>query len=164
MLVTAHLWRELGLEKSIDALSARDRADVGSLGDRALVLVANRLAAVSMRWRSGWRATLSATAAAGDSSRLGAKTLNARQVECLGSALRCVNSSNGNVRSIDCWRVRRRSSSGCLCSCAICSPYRSIWCFMTSLRPTLKAAAHPRRGPMAIAVMTSRAMRKCWSG
>src|SRR5215472_886998 len=47
MLVAAHLWRELGLEKTIDTLSARDRRDAGSLSDRALVLVANRLTAPS---------------------------------------------------------------------------------------------------------------------
>ena len=47
MLVATHLWRELGLEKTIDALSTRDRVDAGSLSDRALVLVANRLAAPS---------------------------------------------------------------------------------------------------------------------
>src|SRR5215471_11483578 len=46
-LVAAHLWRELGLEKTIDTLSAADRADAASLSDRALVLVANRLVAPS---------------------------------------------------------------------------------------------------------------------
>src|SRR5215467_12562067 len=47
MLVAAQLWRELGLEKTIDSLSAPDRADAASLSDRALVLVANRLVAQS---------------------------------------------------------------------------------------------------------------------
>src|SRR5215467_5394689 len=47
MLVAAQLWRELGLEKTIDTLSAPDRADAASLSDRALVLVANRLVAPS---------------------------------------------------------------------------------------------------------------------
>ena len=39
VLVARHLWRELGLEQTLDAL-ARDR---GALSDRALALVANRL-------------------------------------------------------------------------------------------------------------------------
>jgi hypothetical protein len=129
MLVAAHLWRELGLERIIDTLSAPDRRDAAPLSDRALVLVTNRLVAASMRWRSGWRATLSVTAAAGDSCLLGAKTLNAKPVECRGSALRCVNCSNGTARSINCWRVRRRLSWSCLYTCAICFRCRSIWCF-----------------------------------
>src|SRR6516162_3050022 len=47
MLVARHLWCELGLEMTIDSLSSRDRSDAASLSDRALVLVANRLAAPS---------------------------------------------------------------------------------------------------------------------
>jgi transposase len=45
MLVARHLWRELGLEMTIDRLSGRDRREAVSLSDRALVLVANRLVA-----------------------------------------------------------------------------------------------------------------------
>jgi transposase len=47
MLVARHLWGELGLEMTIDSLSSRDRSDAVPLSDRALVLVANRLAAPS---------------------------------------------------------------------------------------------------------------------
>lgn len=41
MLVAFHLWRELGLEETLDRL--RDPRDKSPLSDRALVLVANRL-------------------------------------------------------------------------------------------------------------------------
>lgn len=104
MLVAAHLWRELGLEKTIDTLSAPGRGGAASLSDRALVLVANRLVAPSSehalaqwlesdficdrhgrRFIPAWR-----------------EALNARPVECRGSALRCVNSSNGTARLINC--------------------------------------------------------------
>ena len=47
MLVAAHLWRELGLEKTVDTLAAHDRGDAASLSDHVLVLVANRLVAPS---------------------------------------------------------------------------------------------------------------------
>ena len=47
MLVARHLWCALGLEMTIDSLSSRDRSDAVPLSDRALVLVANRLAAPS---------------------------------------------------------------------------------------------------------------------
>ena len=47
MLVAGHLWRELGLEMTIDKLSGPDRSDAVSLSDRSLVLVANRLVAPS---------------------------------------------------------------------------------------------------------------------
>jgi transposase len=44
-LVVQHLWRELGLEAILDQLSKSTRRDRSTLSDRALVLVANRLAA-----------------------------------------------------------------------------------------------------------------------
>jgi len=47
MLVAAHLWRELGLEKTVDTLAAHDRGDAASLSDHVLVLVTNRLVAPS---------------------------------------------------------------------------------------------------------------------
>jgi transposase len=45
MLVAGHLWRELGLEATLDKLTAPTRRDATSLSDRALVLVVNRLTA-----------------------------------------------------------------------------------------------------------------------
>lgn len=45
MLVARQLWRELGLEITLDRLSRRGRGQRGVLSDRALVLVANRLTA-----------------------------------------------------------------------------------------------------------------------
>ena len=45
MLAAGHLWRELGLEATLDRLSRRSRRDAVPLSDRALVLVANRLTA-----------------------------------------------------------------------------------------------------------------------
>jgi hypothetical protein len=45
MLVARHLWRELGVEMTLDKLSARERGDAVRLSDRALVLVTNRLTA-----------------------------------------------------------------------------------------------------------------------
>jgi transposase len=45
MLVARALWSELGLDSTLDRLARRDRRDVVRLSDRALVLVANRLAA-----------------------------------------------------------------------------------------------------------------------
>jgi transposase len=44
-LVTATLWRELGLEAILDSLGGRGERDAIGLSDRALVLVANRLCA-----------------------------------------------------------------------------------------------------------------------
>jgi transposase len=44
-LVARHLWRELGLEDMLDRLSKPSRREVGTLSDRALVLVLNRLTA-----------------------------------------------------------------------------------------------------------------------
>lgn len=46
-LVAQHLWRELGLEAILDQLNKPTRRDSTPLSDRALVLVANRLAAPS---------------------------------------------------------------------------------------------------------------------
>ncbi len=45
MLVARHLWRELGLETTLDRLSKRGHRDVSTLSDRALLLVVNRLTA-----------------------------------------------------------------------------------------------------------------------
>jgi hypothetical protein len=45
MLAAGHVWRELGLEATLDRLSLRGRSDATRLSDRALVLVANRLTA-----------------------------------------------------------------------------------------------------------------------
>src|SRR6266404_4080078 len=45
MLVAGHIWREFGLEATLDRLSRRGRSEVTTLSDRALVLVANRLTA-----------------------------------------------------------------------------------------------------------------------
>ena len=45
MLAARHLWRELGLEATIDRLTRPGRRDTTTLSDRALVLVANRLTA-----------------------------------------------------------------------------------------------------------------------
>src|SRR6267154_6375599 len=45
MLAARALWSELGLEGTLDRLARRDRRDGVRLSDRALVLVANRLAA-----------------------------------------------------------------------------------------------------------------------
>jgi hypothetical protein len=39
-LVAGHIWRELGLEATLDQLSRRSRGDAATLSDRALVLVA----------------------------------------------------------------------------------------------------------------------------
>ncbi len=47
MLVTATLWRELGLEQILDRLGGRGKRDGVALSERALVLVANRLCAPS---------------------------------------------------------------------------------------------------------------------
>ena len=47
MLAARHLWHELGLEAALDRLAGDHRRDGASLSDRALVLVANRLAAPS---------------------------------------------------------------------------------------------------------------------
>jgi transposase len=47
MLVARQLWRELGLEATLDRLSKPVRGEVSRLSDRALVLVANRLTAPS---------------------------------------------------------------------------------------------------------------------
>ena len=74
MLVARHLWRELGLEATLDKLSRRQRREATTLSDRALVLVANRLTApgsehglarwletdfvcdhVGRRWVAAWR-------------------------------------------------------------------------------------------------------------
>jgi hypothetical protein len=46
-LVAQHLWRELGLEATLDQFSKPTRRDRSTLSDRALVLVANRLTAPS---------------------------------------------------------------------------------------------------------------------
>jgi hypothetical protein len=45
MLAARHVWRELGLEATLDRLAGPERRDATPLSDRALVLVANRLAA-----------------------------------------------------------------------------------------------------------------------
>jgi transposase len=45
MLAAGHVWRELGLEATLDRLTRPERRDAIPLSDRALVLVANRLAA-----------------------------------------------------------------------------------------------------------------------
>jgi transposase len=45
MLAAGQIWRELGLERTLDRLSRPERRDAIRLSDRALVLVANRLAA-----------------------------------------------------------------------------------------------------------------------
>ena len=45
MLVARHLWRELGVEMTLDRLSERERGDAVRFSDRALVLVSNRLTA-----------------------------------------------------------------------------------------------------------------------
>jgi transposase len=45
MLAARHVWRELGLEATLDGLTRRDRRESAPLSDRALVLVANRLTA-----------------------------------------------------------------------------------------------------------------------
>jgi transposase len=45
MLVARSLWRELGLQATLDQLAGPARHDAVALSDRALVLVANRLAA-----------------------------------------------------------------------------------------------------------------------
>jgi hypothetical protein len=47
MLAARHLWGELGLEAALDRLAAGRRRDLARLSDRALVLIANRLAAPS---------------------------------------------------------------------------------------------------------------------
>jgi len=47
MLAARHLWCELGLEAVLDRLTGGRRGDGAALGDRALVLIANRLAAPS---------------------------------------------------------------------------------------------------------------------
>ncbi len=47
MVVTATLWRELGLEQILDRLGGRGKRDGVALSERALVLVANRLCAPS---------------------------------------------------------------------------------------------------------------------
>ena len=46
-LVAGHLWREFGLEATLDQLSKPLRGNIGPLSDRALVLVANRLSSPS---------------------------------------------------------------------------------------------------------------------
>lgn len=46
-LVAGHLWRELGLEATLDRLSKPCRGDIATLSDRTLVLVANRLSSPS---------------------------------------------------------------------------------------------------------------------
>jgi transposase len=74
MLAARHLWRELGLEATLDGLTRRDRRESATLSDRALVLVANRLTAPGSehglarwletdfvcdrhgrRWQAAWR-------------------------------------------------------------------------------------------------------------
>jgi transposase len=45
MLVAGHLWREFGLEATLDRLAAPTRREAATLSDRALVLVVNRLTA-----------------------------------------------------------------------------------------------------------------------
>src|SRR6202521_2319757 len=45
MLVAGQLWRELGLEATLDRLTAPTRREATTLSDRALVLVVNRLTA-----------------------------------------------------------------------------------------------------------------------
>src|SRR6202140_515024 len=45
MLVAGQLWRELGLEATLDRLATPTRRDAATLSDRALVLVVNRLTA-----------------------------------------------------------------------------------------------------------------------
>ena len=45
MRAAGHVWRELGLEATLDSLTRPERRDATPLSDRALVLVANRLAA-----------------------------------------------------------------------------------------------------------------------
>ena len=45
MLVAGHLWRELGLEATLDKLAAPSRREATRLSDRTLVLVVNRLTA-----------------------------------------------------------------------------------------------------------------------
>jgi transposase len=47
MLAARHLWVELGLEATLDQLAGNRRRDAATLGDRVLVLIANRLAAPS---------------------------------------------------------------------------------------------------------------------
>jgi hypothetical protein len=45
MLAAGHIWRELGLEATLDRLTRPGRSDATTLSDRAPVLVANRLTA-----------------------------------------------------------------------------------------------------------------------
>jgi len=113
MLVARHLWRELGLEMTIDKLSGPDRSDAVSLSDRSLVLVANRLVAPSSehalaRWlesdfvceRRGrrfmpaWRE---------DAERRASKTSRVRAAQAMVS----------NTRSIAGWQRRDRARAFC---------------------------------------------------
>jgi len=88
MLLTRHLWRELGLEATLDQLAAPARREAVRLSDRVLVLVVNRLTAPGSehglarwletdfvcdrhgrRWLAAWR---------DDSERLASRTPRVR--------------------------------------------------------------------------------------
>src|SRR6202521_1061844 len=137
MLVAGQLWRELGLEATLDRLATPTRRDAATLSDRALVLVVNRLTAPGSehrlarwletdfvcdrhgrRWLPEWR---------DDGERIASRTPRV--------GWRCVSSRGGTARSINCWSAKSRSSTRSLSRCATCSRSRSTWCSMISPRP-----------------------------
>ena len=127
MLVAGHIWRELGLEATLDRLARRGRSDATALSDRALVLVVNRLTTPGSehglarwletdfvcdrdgrRWVAAWRE---------DGERRASKTHGSR----------CGSSSSDIARSTSCWRANRTSSARFISRCATCSHCRSTW-------------------------------------
>ena len=124
MLAARTLWRELGLDSTLDQLARRDRRDVVRLSDRALVLVANRLTAPG----SEHALAQSAIGSAGASSPAGATTPSAMPAGRRGCAFKRGNCSNGIARSTNCTPARTRPSTRCFSRCVTCSRCASTWC------------------------------------
>ena len=161
ILVARHLWRELGLETTLDRLSKRRHRDASTLSDRALLLVVNRLTAPGSehglarwletdfvcdrdgrRWVAQWR----------EEARRKASRTPRVQVE--------LRQLKQWYRTLDQLLERKPAIRACA---VICSRCRSMSCSTISPRPISKARDQRSSARMATAAMASRATRRCWS-
>ena len=133
MLVTATLWRELGLEQILDRLGGRGKRDGVALSERALVLVANRLCAPSSEHGlARWLETDFVCDRQGRGGCRGGTMMgNGERVAPRGFAWSFANSSSGTERSTSCMPAKNRSRRSCFCACGICFRLRLTWCFTT---------------------------------
>jgi hypothetical protein len=164
MLAAGRVWRELGLEATLDRLSRPGRSDAARLSDRALVLVANRLTAPGSehgrarwletdfvcdrdgrRWLAAWRE---------DAERRTSKTPRVRV------AMRQLKQW---YRTLDQLLERKSDIEHALyLTLRDLFSLRVDMVFYDLTSTYSRAAAPPRRAPMATAATASRATRRCW--